>query len=375
VFDIAVPQLNANDVSYVLVEWLCADGERVATGAAVATVETSKAVEEIVAGGDGVLRQLVAPGSEFVAGTVIGRLLPVNSAPASAAAVPAVDPDAEDTAAPILTDAARELVRRYDVTDAEIRSTGRTVVRQHDIEDILAGRRPGPPSRRYELSTVQRRVAQVVTRAHREIPSAFVAVKVHADAALAALADIAETPEGYVGLPELLVRIIGQLPDEFPLAFASRDDDSVLVLADRAHVAVTIDAGTGLFTPVIPDAGALSISEIADRLMEVRMKALRGSFTVDDLTGANITLSLHNEPDVVMAQPIVFPGQTCILSLCGTQTELVRTDGGDLASRQYFLLGLTYDHRVINGREATRLLRQVKTLCEDASRLTGLVRP
>jgi len=123
---------------------------------------------------------------------------------------------------------------------------------------------------------------------------------------------------------------------------------------------VTLDAGQGLYVPVVKDADTRSLAEIADVLADFRISALRGSFRESELAGGNITISLSNDPDIVLARPIIFPGQACMLCLCGTQQELYLSDAEQIAVRHYANLGLSYDHRVINGRDAALFLRGIK---------------
>jgi len=91
-----------------------------------------------------------------------------------------------------------------------------------------------------------------------------------------------------------------------------------------------------------------------------RLAGIRGTFREQDLTGGNITISLNHDPDVVLAVPIVFPGQTCTLTLTGSRPELSLDEDGSVVSTTICNLGLAYDHRFVNGRDATLFLRQVK---------------
>lgn len=107
-------------------------------------------------------------------------------------------------------------------------------------------------------------------------------------------------------------------------AFATRTPDGLVHDADAPAVGVTVDVGTGLYTPVIRDAATSPVSDIADALAELRMKALRTTLREDDLTGMNLLVAL-NSPGVVMAQPIIPPGVTCALSLADVHEKVVLT--------------------------------------------------
>ncbi|MFD0579610.1 2-oxo acid dehydrogenase subunit E2 [Dactylosporangium darangshiense] len=155
-----------------------------------------------------------------------------------------------------------------------------------------------------------------------------------------------------VGVVELLVRAIGTLRERHPLCFGAYQDDGGVLVPEGAHVAVTVDAGNGLYLPVVRDVAALSLEQIAAALAAMREAARAGTLRAEDLAGANIGLSVTNYADVVLTQPIIPPGMTCMLSLAGTQ----RTDR--------FALGIAHDHRVVNGRDAVIVLRDVKRVLE-----------
>lgn len=361
--DIVVPTVNANDVGCTLMEWLFEDGQTVPAGSAVAVIETSKATQELVADEGGVLQRTLDAGEECAFGAVVGHLFAseeerrrfLDGAGAVAAA--------EEPAPLVITRAARELIDAHGVDAARLRGLGRTVIRREDVEALLVASEAPAADASIVLSKRQRAVASVVTEAHRTIPVAFAAIRVHADAALRSGA----------GLPELLVGAVARLHDRFPLFFGTYREDGTVAPAAEAHVGVTVDVGRGLYIPVVRGAARLTAAEIADVLLDHRIRALRDSFREEDLTGGAITISLHTDADVVLALPIVFPSQVCMLSLCAVQEELHLTETRAVAVRSTFPLGISYDHRVVNGRDAVRFLRELKTAFEDPDRLRELV--
>jgi 2-oxoglutarate dehydrogenase E2 component (dihydrolipoamide succinyltransferase) len=166
-----------------------------------------------------------------------------------------------------------------------------------------------------------------------------------------------------VGLPDLVIRAVAARRADFPLFFAApRDDGSVTV--GGAHVGVTVDVGRGLFVPVVRDAADRSWAELSALLMRFRIAAMRGTFRASDLAGGTITVSLHTSGTVVQAVPIVFPGQTCVVSLCAVRDEL-RLTGGQVIADPVVDIGLSYDHRVVNGRACVEFLTAVQADLED----------
>ncbi|MEU7841447.1 2-oxo acid dehydrogenase subunit E2 [Micromonospora sp. NPDC049114] len=396
--DLVVPKLNNNDTTYVLLDWLAENGERVRAGEPIAEVETSKAAEELLSDGDGVLHRLVEVNQECAPGDVIGRVFDSEEARqrflAEAVAPAVVQLPDVSPGGPVLTDSARELAAAHGLGDDELRGLGKAVVRRPDVERLLADRSSAPaaatepvvvaaaaalaagdgpepddPRPVHALSRAQRAVAAVVTESHREVPAALAVVKVRADAALAVARQLTRSTRTLVGLPELLVKAIGGLREDHPLLFAAPGDGASVRLAEAAHVGVTIDVGTGLFIPVIRDVEELTCAEIAETLMDFRSRAGGEGFRAGELAGGTIVVSLHTDPDVVLAGPIVFPGQTCVVAIGGTQDELALDADGQVVTRRFVNLSAVYDHRVVNGREAVAFLQAVKAALESPDHL------
>jgi 2-oxoglutarate dehydrogenase E2 component (dihydrolipoamide succinyltransferase) len=241
-----------------------------------------------------------------------------------------------------------------------------------DAERLAAPSGSRAPAGEHIPSRAQRAVATVVTRAHQTIPAAFSVIKVHAADGLTLRLAFAERDGITIGFPELLVKCVASLHAAFPLFFASVRADGSAALSAQADVGVTVDVGTGLYIPVVRDAARTPMPHVASTLMEFRVKALRGQFEETDLTGGNITISLHDDAGIVLAQPLILPPHACMLTLGATQDELCLADSGEVRTRAYFNLGLAYDHRVINGRDAALFLTGIKRTFESPSLLRGL---
>ncbi|MET7331141.1 2-oxo acid dehydrogenase subunit E2 [Nonomuraea sp. NPDC005650] len=357
--ELRVPKLNNNDTEYLLVEWLAEDGAGVLKGDPVVVLETSKAAEELAAESDGVLRRTAETGATCRPGEVIAYVSD-GSAPPPAAADPGA---AAGAGGPLVTAPAQALIDEHGVDPARIRALGKKVIKRADVAALLDD---GSPSKAQALPAVQRAVAAAVTRSHHTIPAAFTAVKLDAGPAIARARALGKEARALIGLPELLVSAVASLHGRFPMCFAEPvvADGPGGELAVRPspapNVGVTVDVGTGLYVPVLRDAGRLSVKEIAERLAEYRTKASREAFREDDLAGGNIVVTLHTDTAVLLAVPIVFPGQTCALSLCAPQHEFALDAAGNIVKRTTVTLGLAFDHRLVNGREAAMFLNAVR---------------
>lgn len=397
--EIRVPKLNNNDLVYTLTEWLVAEGVRVRAGDPVVVLETSKAAEELDCEDEGYLHRLVPDGAECAVGEVIGQLLPApvpapSPVPPPSPAVPVVPvvPAAGGPAGAagaaggsgtgpagiIVTDPARRLIRELGLDEDRIAGLGRRVVRREDVLTLVDGLDarpeppPAPPRKRVELSRSQRAVAAVVTESHRTVPPAFVAVAVDVDAATALARRLTRRHRGLVGLPELLVKAVASLGPRFPACFATLQDDGSLLLAEDVDVGITMDVGGGLVVPVIRRPAGLDWHDLATTVMERRLEVMSGKVRARDVAGAHVVIALHNDPGVTVAVPIVFPGQVCAVSLGGVRAEVRLGPDAELSSVATVQLGLAYDHRVINGRDAVLFLQALKTLLESPDDLERL---
>jgi 2-oxoglutarate dehydrogenase E2 component (dihydrolipoamide succinyltransferase) len=357
--DITIPKLNNNDSEYVIAGWLAEDGAEVAPGEAVVMVETSKAVEDVVSEAAGVLRRLLPAGATCAPGQIIGRIGDQGPEPVVAEPV-AVD-------GPTITAPARELMDAHGVTEEQVRALGIALVRRTDVEALIStGQIPAtpldtrPPGR--SLTSVQRGMSATVTRSWQTIPAAFTAVTVEVGPALDRAKQLTRELRTMVGLPELLIQAIGRAHAEFPEMFAELDGQEIR--PRDPHVAITIDLGSGLYTPVVRDAGTLSLKEISAAAMRLRMTAMRGAFSTADLAGSTILLALNTDSAAVVAVPIVFPGHACAVSLCAPRPELALADDGSVLQRTVATLGLAYDHRLVTGRDALRFLASLRDALE-----------
>ncbi|MEV5281838.1 MULTISPECIES: 2-oxo acid dehydrogenase subunit E2 [unclassified Streptomyces] len=368
-FDIAVPRLNSNDATATVVEWRAADAENVQQGDVVAVIETAKATAELEAPASGVVRHDVPEGAEAEPGSVIGRICPDR------AAWEAAERLAEHEAAPqdlVLTRAARELARRHRLGEEELRGLGRRLVREADVAALVPGNSAtdGP---RVRLSARQREIAATVSRVHQQVPQASLVMKADATALSAVLDRARRDRRTRLGLTELVIKSVASLRGRFPRCFARFDGGDSYELLPGAHVAVTVDTGSGLFLPVARDADTVSVADLGQWLLTCAVRAARDRFELADFAGANVALSLHTEPGVVQALPLIPPGLVGAVTLCGPSDEVALDDSGRAYRRPVVHLGLAYDHRVVNGREAMTFLTALRDTLESAHQLGALI--
>lgn len=386
--EVRIPKFNSNDDAYLLLEWLVEDGEEVGDGQEIALLETSKAVVELTSPGKGVLERRSAALTDCALGEPVAVLHPDRATYERGIASADVSADTvADTAT--VTRAARDLAEEHGISPERLHALGRKVVRRSHVEELLAsravpaGRLPdangtngqgtgaaaavaeAADGRTEPLSPAQRAVAATVSESHGTVPSAFVVVRAGVDAALEHAARLSRSERTLIGLPELLVAAVAALRPRFPYCFATLVGEDAVRIHPAAHVGVTVDTGNGLFVATVRDAESLSHAGIANRLMEFRLRSVRRDFRAEHLTDSAVALSLHNDEDVVLARPIVFPGHTCSVVLPGVLDEVVLDADGTPRRRRVVHLGLAYDHRVLNGRTATAFLHALKEALEN----------
>jgi pyruvate/2-oxoglutarate dehydrogenase complex dihydrolipoamide acyltransferase (E2) component len=320
---ISVPKLNSNDATYLLVEWLVEEGATVDTDDAVAVVETSKATQEIAADQAGVIRIRVPAGHECAPGETIAY-----------------------------------------VEDAQTGTPGADVTPVPELEAALSAvRSPSASSG----------PGQAVTASHDQIPSAFSLIRVRVDAALD---HISRLPPGVhpAGLTELVVRAIAGCREDFPLAFGTLSGPDKVHVSDGAHVAVTKGGATGDGFRTIRDAEQHSLTDIAALLARPSADPAQETESPVPTDGANIALAIHCQDDLVVIQEIIPPQLACIASLTGISRHIALSAEGEPFEQQRVGLGLSYDHRIINGRTADALLLRLKKLIEEPEAEAALSR-
>jgi pyruvate/2-oxoglutarate dehydrogenase complex dihydrolipoamide acyltransferase (E2) component len=304
----------------VLVDWLAQDGERVRAGDVIAEIETSKAVQELAAPASGMIMHEHAPGAECRPGDTIARLVLEEGV----------------TTPPPVT----------------------------DLVDVKQTRK---------LSRNQLLVSEVVSASHREIPDAFLVVQAGIDPVLKLRQAASQVPGQAIGMMEALVIAVASLEREHPTCFGGLLDGRTARVPDGAHIGVTLDAGNGLFIPVVRYAERLGTEEISDLLASFKLQAVRGTFTEEDLADPNIVISWNYDINVAMVKAIIPPGLACVISVGGPRREVFLSESGQPLEKTVVNLGLTHDHRVVNGREAAAFLQGVAAILGDEKRLGKLL--
>jgi 2-oxoglutarate dehydrogenase E2 component (dihydrolipoamide succinyltransferase) len=363
-YKIVLPKINNNDESYLLMDWLVNSGEAVKKEDEIAVFETSKAAFDLNSDADGILHQVSEAGSDCKPGDILGYMFNTEAEWKAFIAQQSAGSAAIESSQFTLTKGAQELVETYSISTDQLATLNRSIIKRSHVESLIEQSNLSQ-QKTIDIPKSQLAVARVVSRSHQQVPKAFLLIKVYCDRVNQALQEhIQHRDNVLLGLPELLIKATASLYPKFPFFFGSVVENEQFEPAAAAHIGITLDLGKGLFIPVVLEADTKTLPEIADTLMAFRLKAMRGNFQEADLSGGSISISLNTDTDSLVTLPIILPGQTCMLTLNSCQDELFLNASQQVETRTYCHLGLAYDHRVINGYDASQFLTHLKVQIE-----------
>ncbi|MGB9957630.1 2-oxo acid dehydrogenase subunit E2 [Haloferax prahovense] len=246
------------------------------------------------------------------------------------------------------------------ITESDVRAAGGasaaatdSAAAGDDATDATAASEPVETER--PLSGMRRTIADRLGESYREAVHVTIDRRADAEELLAA-ANAADDALGVdVSITDVLLLALSASLDEHP-AFNATFEDGVHRLHGEHNVCVAVDIDEGLIAPVVRDVASLSLAELAETRAEVTQRALSGDFTMDDLSGGTFTVSNLGVLGVESFDPIINPPQVAILGVNTIRREAVPTDDGDVAVRRVISFSLSFDHRIVDGADAARML-------------------
>jgi 2-oxoglutarate dehydrogenase E2 component (dihydrolipoamide succinyltransferase) len=422
--EIRVPQLPESVADATLVAWHKQPGDPVRRDENLADLETDKVVLELPAPTNGVIRELrVQSGATVTSGQVLAILeegvaasatapaqaggasaSAARSAPQASAAKAAASPEAGSDK---LSPAVRRLVEENKLDAAAIPASGRDGrLTKSDVVDFLAKREstpaaasspsaapaaktaapaPAPAARaarapapagsrneqRVPMTRLRQRIAQRLVEAQstQALLTSFNEVDLTAVQELRARhKDRFEKENGVkLGFMSFFVKASIEALKKYPVVNASVDGADI-VYHEFYDIGVAVSTDRGLMVPIVRDADAKSFAEIEAEVAQYAKKAREGTIGIEDLTGGTFTITNGGVFGSLMSTPIVNSPQSAILGMHKIQ-ERPMVVGGQIAIRPMMYLAVTYDHRIIDGREAVQFLVTVKDCLEDPGRM------
>ena len=409
IIDVKVPQLSESVAEATLLSWHKKAGEAVARDENLIDIETDKVVLELPAPDGGVLVEIVkADGETVVAGEVIARI--DTAAQAGAIAAPAVKvaagkPEAaavstSATASGVALPAARKILEEKGVAAAEVAGTGRGG--RVTKSDALATQAPAPkppsipvaapttsaapalvpapsvmvplgdrPEQRVPMSRLRARIAErlLQSQASNAILTTFNEVNMAPVMEMRKKFQDAFSKEHGVkiGFMSFFVKAAVHALKKFPVLNASVDGNDI-VYHGYFDIGIAVGSPRGLVVPILRNADQMSFAEIEKKIAEFGKKASEGKLGIEEMTGGTFSISNGGTFGSMMSTPIINPPQSAILGVHATKDRAV-VENGQVVVRPMNYLAMSYDHRIIDGREAVLGLVAMKEALEDPARL------
>ncbi|HEZ0817559.1 2-oxoglutarate dehydrogenase complex dihydrolipoyllysine-residue succinyltransferase [Neisseria meningitidis] len=388
IIDVKVPMLSESVSEGTLLEWKKKVGEAVARDEILIDIETDKVVLEVPSPQAGVLVEIVAQdGETVVADQVLAR---VDTAATAAAEAPAAAPaEAAPAAAPAATQnnaampAAAKLAAETGVDVNALQGSGRDGrVLKEDVQNaaakpaaaaapavaLPAGARP---EERVPMSRLRARVAERLLASQQEnaILTTFNEVNMKPIMDLRAkYKEKFEKEHGVkLGFMSFFVKAAVAALKKYPVVNASVDGKDI-VYHGYFDIGIAIGSPRGLVVPILRDADQMSIADIEQAIVDYAKKAKDGKIAIEDLTGGTFSITNGGTFGSMMSTPIINPPQSAILGMHATKERAV-VENGQVVVRPMMYLALSYDHRIIDGREAVLTLVAIKDALEDPARL------
>ncbi|HFC6339876.1 TPA: 2-oxoglutarate dehydrogenase complex dihydrolipoyllysine-residue succinyltransferase [Neisseria meningitidis] len=393
IIDVKVPMLAESVSEGTLLEWKKKVGEAVARDEILIDIETDKVVLEVPSPQAGVLVEIVAQdGETVVADQVLARIdtaaTAAAEAPAAATAAaeaPAAAPaEAAPAAAPAAAQnnaampAAAKLAAESGVDVNALQGSGRDGrVLKEDVQNAAA--KPAAaaapagarPEERVPMSRLRARVAERLLASQQEnaILTTFNEVNMKPIMDLRAkYKEKFEKEHGVkLGFMSFFVKAAVAALKKYPVVNASVDGKDI-VYHGYFDIGIAIGSPRGLVVPILRDADQMSIADIEQAIVDYAKKAKDGKIAIEDLTGGTFSITNGGTFGSMMSTPIINPPQSAILGMHATKERAV-VENGQVVVRPMMYLALSYDHRIIDGREAVLTLVAIKDALEDPARL------
>jgi 2-oxoglutarate dehydrogenase E2 component (dihydrolipoamide succinyltransferase) len=391
-FEVKVPQLSESVAEATLLQWKKKPGEAVAQDEILIEIETDKVVLEVPAPSAGVLSEIiVADGGTVVAEQVIAKIDSEGKATVAAApkvAAPASAPAPAAVKGAIAAPSAAKLMAENNLNAAQVSGTGRDGrVTKGDVLNAVSGgaktvssATPLPISNlslgerteeRVPMTRLRARIAErlLESQANNAILTTFNEVNMAPVIAMRTrYKDTFEKTHGVkLGFMSFFVKAATYALKKYPILNASVDGNDI-VYHGYFDIGIAVSSPRGLVVPILRNVDQLTLAEIEKQIADYGNKARDGKLSIEELTGGTFSISNGGVFGSMLSTPIINPPQSAILGIHATKERAVVEDG-QIVIRPINYLALSYDHRIIDGREAVLGLVAMKELLEDPARL------
>ncbi|EAA7606725.1 2-oxoglutarate dehydrogenase complex dihydrolipoyllysine-residue succinyltransferase [Salmonella enterica] len=394
--DILVPDLPESVADATVATWHKKPGDAVVRDEVLVEIETDKVVLEVPASADGILDAVLEEeGTTVTSRQILGRLREGNSAGKETSAkseekasTPAQRQQAslEEQNNDALSPAIRRLLAEHNLEASAIKGTGvGGRLTREDVEKHLAKGESKAPAvepaaqpdlgargeKRVPMTRLRKRVAERLLEAKNSTAMLTTFNEVNMKPIMdlrKQYGEVFEKRHGIrLGFMSFYVKAVVEALKRYPEVNASIDGDDV-VYHNYFDVSMAVSTPRGLVTPILRDVDTLGMADIEKKIKELAVKGRDGKLTVEDLTGGNFTITNGGVFGSLMSTPIINPPQSAILGMHAIKDRPMAVDGRvEILPMMY--LALSYDHRLIDGRESVGFLVTIKELLEDPTRL------
>jgi 2-oxoglutarate dehydrogenase E2 component (dihydrolipoamide succinyltransferase) len=394
--EVKVPVLGESVSEATIGQWLKQPGEAVALDEPIASLETDKVAIEVNAPVAGVLgAQLFAVGDNVSVGALLTTIeagsgaaaAPAPVAAAAPAPVAAAEPAAESADPAVLSPAVRRAVLEYGIDPAGIKGTGKDgrITKEDVVAAAQAKAASGAPAvsvpaavaapTRREERVKMTRLRQTIAKRLKSAQETAALLTTFNDVDMSAVMeargrfkDSFEKKHGVkLGFMSFFAKASVLALKDLPAVNARMEGDEI-VYHDYVDISVAVSAPNGLVVPVVRDCDKLSFAGIEKAIADYGKKAKDGTLTMADMQGGTFTISNGGVFGGLMSTPIINPPQSAVLGLHRIEDRPV-VRNGQIVIRPMMYIALSYDHRIIDGREAVTALKTIKEAIEDPTRL------
>lgn len=388
--EVNVPTFPESVSDGTLVTWHKQAGASVNEGEVIADIETDKVVFEINAPSSGVIEEILQPaGATVISGQLIARI----GAATETQAIPAQRMSDEATALPpppqpaekILAPSARKLVAEHSLNPDQISGSGKggRVLKEDVLQHMEQGIRhqsivtpaTAPsgerPQQRVPMTRLRQRIAERLVEAQRTaaILTTFNEINMQPVTDLRdRYRERFEKTHGVrLGFMSFFVKATVEALKRFPQVNASIDGNE-MIYHGFFDIGIAVGSPRGLVVPILHDADTLSIAAIEAKIADYGARAKDGKLEIDEITGGTFSITNGGVFGSLLSTPILNPPQSAILGMHKIQKRPV-VENDEIVIRPMMYLALSYDHRIIDGREAVQFLVTIKELIEDPARM------
>jgi len=392
IFEVKVPQLSESVAEATLLQWKKKVGDAVSQDEILIEIETDKVVLEVPAPSAGVLTEIiVGDGGTVVAEQLIAKIdstAVAAAAPAAPAAAPApakaTAPAAKASGAAAAAPSAAKILAEKNIDAGQVAGSGRDgrITKGDALNASTGAAKSAPlpsvtiptgerPEERVPMSRLRARIAErlLESQANNAILTTFNEVNMGPVIALRnKYKDQFEKTHGVkLGFMSFFVKAATHALKKFPLLNASVDGNDI-VYHGYFDIGIAVSSPRGLVVPILRDVDQMNLADIEKKIAEFGAKAREGKLSIEELTGGTFSISNGGVFGSMLSTPIINPPQSAILGIHATKDRAV-VENGQVVIRPINYLALSYDHRIIDGREAVLGLVAMKDALEDPSRL------